>query len=676
MALCNVHYVRYYNLPPIAIHCVAYETESNKLALARSDNRIEIWDFTEVPHMECVIPNLRNNSVESVAWCDERLFSTGLEGFVVEYNLSTLAIKYQHSVTAGPAWCLAVNKSKTLLAVGTEDGYLNLFSIIEDEIMYNKIMDKQEGRILCIAWEHSGRMLVTGSSDVIRIWDVETGHAIHKMTMSRSARNVETVVWCIAVTKEFTIVSGDSCGELCIWDGHQGVMQQNIKTHSADILSLCLSKDERTISCSGVDPVISQVTYVQIKSTPSSSWRWVRSCQRKVHDHDVCALAMSGSLLISGGIGGYLAVSSTPPISTRYPPLLESPAVMVCRGARLLLLRYWSRLEVWHLGALTKEPQTKKLLVMESAGKDPMTCAALSQDGRWLAYSTPISTHFFNFHYTRDMQEPLLNKMKDIPEEVGPCQHIRFTPDSNCAVLATNSLKIIVLRLVRDGGDSTIRYTRKLIKEKRLEDRVFLMDISSNGQFLVAADHKSNIVVWTLAMGKFYCSLPRYKCPPTALAIHPETNNLVVAYSDHNVLEYSLSEKQYTKFSGNLNATSRKQWLSRAYPVRGITFDLENPQVMILYDDVTMHVINKDKVMPNSGAKIPRLDSSHSDSMDSFPSNPRVSEPETALHVIKKYKHLVHLDWLYGNEIVAVEVSPASLVEQLPPVLSKKHFGR
>lgn len=66
------------------------------------------------------------------------------------------------------------------------------------------------GRILCLVWDSTGEKLVTGSVDAVRIWNVNSGHAIHKMTTGRSMTNRETIVWCLAVTDDFTIISGDS----------------------------------------------------------------------------------------------------------------------------------------------------------------------------------------------------------------------------------------------------------------------------------------------------------------------------------------------------------------------------------------------------------------------------------------------------------------------------------
>lgn len=66
------------------------------------------------------------------------------------------------------------------------------------------------GRILCLSWDVTGDMIITGSIDTVRIWNVQTGHAIHKMTTGRVEAKKETIVWCLTVTDELTIISGDS----------------------------------------------------------------------------------------------------------------------------------------------------------------------------------------------------------------------------------------------------------------------------------------------------------------------------------------------------------------------------------------------------------------------------------------------------------------------------------
>lgn len=109
------------------------------------------------------IPGVEDGSVEALGWVRNRLLSTGLCGSLVEWDLDKLNAKHTVLLTGNAAWCLDVNPSNTLVAVGTEQGYVNLYSVEGDEIEYKRIFDKQEGRILCCKFDKTGNILVTGN---------------------------------------------------------------------------------------------------------------------------------------------------------------------------------------------------------------------------------------------------------------------------------------------------------------------------------------------------------------------------------------------------------------------------------------------------------------------------------------------------------------------------------
>jgi len=70
-----------------------------------------------------------------------------------------------------------------------------------DLYKYNVLYDILTGRILCIAWHVAGDIIVTGGIDNIRLWSVNSGHAVQRLTLGRQEKNKETIVWCLAVTR-------------------------------------------------------------------------------------------------------------------------------------------------------------------------------------------------------------------------------------------------------------------------------------------------------------------------------------------------------------------------------------------------------------------------------------------------------------------------------------------
>ena len=78
---CQVHNVRFYDLPPRSAHCLAYSRSRNLLALSRADNSIEVWHLgygndkqrnnkiSVAPVMQRIIPaNETQGSVEALVW--------------------------------------------------------------------------------------------------------------------------------------------------------------------------------------------------------------------------------------------------------------------------------------------------------------------------------------------------------------------------------------------------------------------------------------------------------------------------------------------------------------------------------------------------------------------------------------------------------------------------------
>ncbi|XP_011263499.1 U3 small nucleolar RNA-associated protein 4 homolog [Camponotus floridanus] len=686
MASYRIHNIRFYSPEPKSATCLCHEPKTKKLALARNDNSIEIWNVENAPFVECTIAAHAENSVESILWIGPRLFSTGLQGAVIEYDLLTLGSKYKVMVIGGAAWCMDVNHEKTLLAVGTEDGYINTFNVYKDKLIYERIFDKQKGRILCIKWDNTGEMIYTGSTDTIRVWSVISGHAIHKMTTSRSNVRKNTIVWCLAVTDDNIIISGDSHGFLCFWDPHIGVLIESHESHTADILAITLSHDMNIVYCAGVDPVVRTFCKVTLKSSGKS--QWVKGIERRLHIHDVRALLETNGKLYSAGVDGYLAVSSYPPKNlVKYPPLLQSPCATICRKSRCILLRYTNYLELWRLGSITKDPpelirssmlhqldeEPIKLLQLQAKGDESIISCAINKDSKTIVYSTDTHVRVFNFDVIEG--DALLSR-NDADLSMNRVQKMLFSPNGKLFITINN-----------DGDENTVTLFRVDKKSLRLIGsfnttkesitNVGLVCFSPDNKYLIFTDRQCGIAVYFIGNGITAESLkswrlPKYSCPATAIAVQKGTLNLVVVYSDHKIIEYNIPTRQYTMFSNSLQNYLPKHWLARPFPITNIIFDPHNENIIIMQDDSSVYVINKNSELPEKEAKIPKRENGENTEDSNSISS---SQSQHAFQVAKKYKHLVYLNWLNDEELIAVEVNPTSLSEKLPPTLKQKFFG-
>lgn len=431
------------------------------------------------PVLEKSILGAPNSSVEAVAWSEDRLFSAGTSGEITEWNLQTLEPKQTLMVTGSAVWCLDVNKENTAIAIGTEGGYLNVYSILNDKMEYEKFLDKQEGRILCCKYDHSGKFLVTGSIDLIRIWNVATGHAIHKMSTGRTEKNKETIVWTLHVLSDFQIISGDSRGKLTFWDGKIGSQIESAQPSKSDIFTIAVNEKEDTLFCSGADPTVRAYSYTAIRKENQTNYKWVKAINKTFHHTDVKAMICVENRLISCGIDGYIIMSSQSlKTLAKYGPFLQKPFIGLSDEKRLILLKYFNYLEIWKLGKtcgkletnyeddgkknLTMIESPAKLLELRSKKDEPIVSTSISPDGNWLIYSTNSTIRLYRFEVITG--PPTLTQIKILPEEFSVSSHIVFSPDSKTIFLAKRSGVIDVFELSEDGD---VIFTQSIKKKSK-----------------------------------------------------------------------------------------------------------------------------------------------------------------------------------------------------------------
>ena len=109
---------------------------------------------------------------------------------------------------------------------------------------------------------------------------------------------------------------------------------------------------------------------------------------------------------------------------------------------------------------------------------------------------------------------------------------------SDKLLLATPTLTLELLSVTSSGHDTPIKVLQTLDKENggfEPEDCIHLMDVSRDGRFVAVAGHTAKIHVINVETLTIHSILPRYKSHPTALAFHPNSRLLVVAYADHKV---------------------------------------------------------------------------------------------------------------------------------------------
>ncbi|KAJ7492841.1 WD40-repeat-containing domain protein [Mycena latifolia] len=405
---------------------------------------------------------------------DLRLFSSGGGSELLEWDISRGCVRRTISSQGGSIWSMSVNPASTLLALGCEDGTVRLLSLADDTLTHHRRFDRVKCRVLSISWgppspretskptddssdeeedDWTDAWLVTGGSDSsLRKWDIATGRVLDRMGTDK-IRGERTLVWSVGVLGDGTIVSGDSLGTVKFWDSRTCTQLQSFQAHGADVLCLTIDPTGTAVYTSGVDQKISQFCHVKTSNAEkSSSTRWIQTSSRRMHSHDVRALAIwppystlptshrrqfpmdVAPILASGGLD--MSVVVTPaalptntvvkivnPLSTSIHATFEdsyhrrlayssgpssTSAVQVAREARLVCCARDAGLSIWRI---LKKPNTpdeeptavddfdapgwEKVLDMELNVHTNLLASAISDNGRWLVVSDLYESKLF-----------------------------------------------------------------------------------------------------------------------------------------------------------------------------------------------------------------------------------------------------------------------------------------
>ena len=205
----------------------------------------------------------------------------------LKQEILTEFVKRTINSNGGAIWSVSANPKSTIIALGCEDGSVQLLSTEHDGLSHLRRLGKIKSRLLSIAWgppipsdsrrsagiapesdessddgNHDDLLdgwLVTGCADSsIRKWDFAAGRVTNRLTTDKT-RGERTLVWSVCVLgyvectpqgsveitpyfrSDGTIVSGDSMGIVKFWDSKTCTQLSSFQAHSADVLCLCTS---------------------------------------------------------------------------------------------------------------------------------------------------------------------------------------------------------------------------------------------------------------------------------------------------------------------------------------------------------------------------------------------------------------------------------------------------
>ena len=283
-----MHRCRFVPLTPSAITALAFSPFSPTLAVGRSNGDIQLYHTasatatTTGPLHYKTLPGTGEATVQALLWVrgggggGERLLSAGLNGRLVEWDLTRLTPRHATDSYGGAVWAASLLDGHSMAAqvaaggisageadlehassvvLACEDGTLRLFDTSDPTSppTYIKSLARHAGRALSVAWYDPVTVVSGGSDGSLRVWDVPSGRNTSRIAVGGDGVNV----WSVACVQG-RIVSGDSVGAISVWDYHYGTLLQRLLHHKADVLSLSVTPDGAAIYSASVDATVSQ----------------------------------------------------------------------------------------------------------------------------------------------------------------------------------------------------------------------------------------------------------------------------------------------------------------------------------------------------------------------------------------------------------------------------------
>lgn len=346
----DIHRCRFVPYPPSTINVLAFShshisrksspaAANLRLAIGRANGDIEIWNpLGGNWFQETILRGGKDRSVDGLVWIQDpeeensegrtiqgrlRLFSIGYTTTVTEWDLEKGQPLRQSSGNHGEIWCLAAqpafapskpNGATTTaseqwrgqhLVTGCTDGAVVLYSTAEEDLKLQKVLVRpsaKRAKVISVNFQDRNVVVAGCTDSVIRVYDIRNGSMIRSISLGAgpSGGPKEIIIWAVKCLPNGNIVSGDSTGEMRIWDGKTYTLVQRIKSHRQDVLSLATSADGSTILSGGMDR--RTVVYKQVGSGKP---RWAEVSHRRFHTHDVKTMAtfegIGMSIVASGG---------------------------------------------------------------------------------------------------------------------------------------------------------------------------------------------------------------------------------------------------------------------------------------------------------------------------------------------------------------------------------------
>lgn len=500
----NVHRSRFVPYPTSAVSALAFSRTSDngysgplpdlKLAIGRANGDVEIWNPQNGAWYQESFILGEGKSIDGLAWTQEidetdgegqiqigqqRLFGSASSPAITEWDLGTGQVKRRSTGNFSEVWCFAVQprwraqkdakredmRAQDVIA-GCGDGTIVLLSTADNDLQFKRFLARVSGkraRCMCVAYQNRDRVVAGFADSMIRVYDTRNGSMLRTMSLGVGVPGAikNALVWQIRCLPNGDLVSGDSNGEVKVWDGRTYSLAQRMVGHETDCLDLVTSSDGKTIFSGSIDGKMA----VYKQSDNGGRKTWAKTSNRRTHNGEIRMAAFDSkgmSVVVSGGSD--VAPVVTPlrqygkensralPILPQAPPLASAP------HARLVASWWNKTISVWRLAKQSNVEDVRQPIAPRKLAarlnidtNDDIRSVSMSSDGRLLAASTGTAVKVFQLRQ-RPSHDSLAVRRLAVPAEIAGSggRVVAFSPDCKWLATITPESEVYVLRVKAD----------------------------------------------------------------------------------------------------------------------------------------------------------------------------------------------------------------------------------
>ena len=560
--------------------------EGKLLAVARSNNSIDVWDIENWIQI-LRIPGFKTIDTRRIIINEGRIFTSGLSGFLVEWDLDYLKPKKFYSTIGHSIWDMCFDE---YFYLGCDDGVVRVVDLSLQIVKLYSQVESISSIVSCGKYIYTGHLNGTinkWKEGVIKSTFGNKAYTYNKkntkMQIDDESNEVNVIeketkeaIWKLCIANN-VLAAGTSSGELQLWDCTFGVLKASFKEHNSDILTIKFNLKYNVLYYTGCDSLVVSIIIGEELKLQSSI---------RPQSHDIYSLELYNDTLISGGVttdlclikldkGRFLESYGKYKLNynkqKRHISCFEKDVFSMKRNSNQLKVLQRNTNSIKLFEYKFNENKYKELFELNSSSDENILSCGMNNDSSIIYYSNSKETVFFKFH------EKKLAKLLRIKHSSNYCY---FTKEY--AILINNK--------------EIVKVNLKKMSEQEISEEVFKFnhklkyltscDVNSNSFEIAFSFYEGEISIFNLTNNKF--TLKENVKQVTFLKYIG--TNLILVQGDNSIKKLDLE----TKLFSSLNVpTTVTNWYNK---ILGITE--VNKELILAFTDYNLIPIHLNKESP------------------------------------------------------------------------------